>query len=147
MSKGYRTIHLVMIEKVLPRISYFLIVLSISLEIAARKSMGVHRDLVFRRGVLEKTILSLDVLNIYKWVALVGIGSCIGIMIFKRDNIIDKLKKYTFSTVGLSIVFLVMSIYYNEVSLLAYPWMIGSIGIAVLFQYIRIIAQIINKTP
>ncbi|WP_432663040.1 hypothetical protein R9X47_20935 [Wukongibacter baidiensis] len=139
MLRRCRKCHLVVTEKILPVISYFFIVLSIGIEAAARKSMGIHRDLVFRKGALEDTVLSVKLLNIYKWIIIAGIVVCIGIIILRRANIIGRLKQYVFFTVALSIVLLVMIIFYKEVSLIAYPWMVVSVGTAVIFQYIRII--------
>ncbi|WP_432407748.1 hypothetical protein [Wukongibacter sp. M2B1] len=145
MSKKYRKIHLAIIERILPAVSYFLIVLSMGLEIAVRKSMGIHRDLVFRKGIIEKTVLSVEKLNIYKYLILAGIGICTVIIILRRYKINDRLRKYIFLTVGLSILLLMMIISYNKVSLIAYPWMVISVGIMVICQYIRIINGIVNK--
>lgn len=142
MLKRYKKFYLVMTEKILPTILYFIITLSIGLEIAAQKSMGVYRDLIFRKEALENTILHIEILNIYKWIILVGIGACAIIISLRKVNTSDRVKKYIFGTMGLSIVLLIMISFYNKVSFVAYPWMVLSVGLSVLFQYIRIISQI-----
>lgn len=139
MVKKYGKIYLVMVHRIFTVISCILIISSLGLEIASRKSMGVYRDLVFRKGILENTILGSDLLNIYKWLTMIGIGVCIIIIFSKRNSIISRAKKYIWTTISFSIVFVIMIIFYNKISWIAYPLMLVSIGITVIFQYIVIV--------
>lgn len=139
MTRGFKSVSSLVIEKILPYISYMIILLSIVLEIAAKKSMGFQRDLIYRKGLLENSILTFDLLNIYKWIVLAGIVFCTIIIISKGDTFSDRLKKYIHHTIALSIVFVIMIIFYTKVTLVAYPLMVLSIGISVVFQYIRIV--------
>ncbi|SHK51548.1 hypothetical protein [Paramaledivibacter caminithermalis] len=146
MEKRYNKLYLPIIQKIFTIISCILIILSLGLEAASKKSMGVYRDLVFRKGLLENTILSSNLLNLYKWFLIAGIGSCAVIIILKRIYIIDRMKKYIKATMALSIILLIMILFYNRVGLTAYPLMVVSIGITVVLRYIMIIlSRILNR--
>lgn len=146
MKKKYNELSLQMMQKIFTIISCILIILSLGLEVASKKSMGVYRDLVFRKGLLENTILSSNLLNLYKWFLIAGIGSCAVIIILRRIYIIDRMKKYIKTTMALSIILLIMISFYDRVGLIAYPWMVVSIGITVVLRYIMIILfRILNR--
>tara|TARA_B100000965_G_C19119147_1_gene552453 strand:- start:24 stop:458 length:435 start_codon:yes stop_codon:yes gene_type:complete len=126
-------------EKILSYISYILILSSIVIEILAKKSMGFQRDLIYRRGILESLILSSELIYIYKWIALAGVASCLGLIIFKGYKLSGKLRKYIWQTIAFSMIFFLMLTFYRSVSLIAYPLMVGCMGAVASFQYIRII--------
>jgi hypothetical protein len=108
-------------------------------EILSKKSMGVYRELLFRKEILESRIFSPSLLNIYKWILIVGIVYTIIITILRGNYGIDKANRYIKLTMGLSIMLLIMIVFYDKVDLITYPLLVVSISIIVILRYIMII--------
>lgn len=139
MEKKYNKYYLLMLRKVFTVVSYILISLCMGVEILSKKSMGVYRELLFRKEILESRIFSPSLLNIYKWILIVGIVYTIIITILRGNYGIDKANRYIKLTMGLSIMLLIMIVFYDKVDLITYPLLVVSISIIVILRYIMII--------
>lgn len=137
----------IIVNKVLPAISYTLIILTQILQYLSKKSMGVQRDIVFRNGKITSTVLAQDLLQVYKWMTIIGIIFCVVILMrnfkynqydkYNRSN--NKVFAYTISTLFLTLIFFIMIIKYNSVNLLTYPIIMLCMLIALIIQYIRLV--------
>ncbi|QEK12917.1 hypothetical protein FQB35_11610 [Crassaminicella thermophila] len=139
-----RDLGAIIIESVMPILSWIFLAMTIGLKRFAENSMGIQRDLIVRNKLLNTSILKENLLSIYKWSLLIGIGICIILFfIFMKKNIKNRLwMKYLIKTVSASSLGILIILYYEKVSSLAYPWMTLGILIVVVIQYIRMVYSV-----
>jgi len=148
----------ILIEYILPLISGILVIASISLQYGVRKYMGLQRDLVYRNKLLTNSILSSNRLNLYQLIVVIGLVFCL-IMYFRQKNKHSKYsRRFSDSTwcnklnriltlISLtSIVWLSLTVYYPNSNTLAYPWIILTLLVAIIIQYIRLIHLYFRKS-
>jgi hypothetical protein len=150
-NKIYRTVWQRIIEQIMPGVTYFIFAMSIILQKGSESRMGIQRDLMVRNKKLTSSILAPNLLEFYKWGVGIGILFCIVIFNFlKRDSekylnftvknsLGYRYRKYLIHTAGTNALLLIMLIFYNKATWLAYPWMVLSVLIIVIVQYIRLI--------
>lgn len=151
MIRSFKRFCGVIIESILPSISYIFIIMSLILQFGAQNSMGIYRDLSYRNTLLKNTILTFKLLHLYMLISLIGIFICIGVLYFnnkrikkeafllKAHNSQNKFSRYLWCTIGISLLFIFMITIYDKIFWIAYPWMVLTVGIGVIIQYIRII--------
>ncbi len=149
----------IFLEYIMPYGAGFLVLVSLLLQYGVKKYMGFQRDLIYRNGVLSKTILSPDRLKLYQWIMLLGIGICLTIYIVKNRKIVqnnfnnnlnnklnnknmnvqNKLMNYLIRTTITSTIGLLLTFYYNKAPWIAYPVTVLTTLILIITQYIRVI--------
>lgn len=135
--KKYKvTILNLLINKILPSISYLLIILSISLGPISKNSMLLYRDLIYRNKILNNAIFTKSLLNIYLIIIILGVLTYI-VLLFRNKNERYKNKINIYITLILSISSLSMIILHDKATGLSYPWILLSLLISLFTHYIK----------
>lgn len=134
---------------IFPILSYILFFMSIYLIRLVDSRMGLQRDLFVRNKKLFTSVLSPDLVIAYKIILI--IGTLISIYcIFKanhenRANMFGG-KTYSFKayyygifSTAVSIAAFVMLLFLESADTLAFPWIVTTLLIGVIVQYIRVI--------
>lgn len=149
--KEKRSIWSLLVERLIPIFTWVMVVMSLGLQIGAQKSMGVYRDLIVRNRLLTDSILTKSLMGVYQWGIWIGICLCLVIFYYhkrrlipqnylgtRKSNIAFRLVKYCRRTLIVSLIWFIMISVYDQVPMLAYPWMIFSVMVMVCIQYIRL---------
>lgn len=138
--KRSRSLGAIMVESVMPILSWIFLAMTIGLKRFAENSMGIQRDLIVRNKLLTTSILKGNLLLFYQWSLFIGMSICVVLFfMIRKKNIKKKLWiKYLIKTVSVSSLGILIISYYEKSSSLAYPWMILGILIVVVIQYVRI---------
>lgn len=128
----------ILIKLILPITSVLMVFMSIVIEVLTKKSMGVYRDILFRNRILEESILTNNLINLYKIFISLGVITCILILILKRIQKISR--NNIILLIILQLIALFMLIFYNKINLIALPIIICSIIYAIIIQLIKTIA-------
>lgn len=152
MSKNKRMdIGHLIFEKVLPILSYVLFFASIVLQKLGESRMGVSRSLIYRNRILNNTIFLPSLMKLYSIIIILGLIMYFLIICCKFKRCIkpilaDKISiKYFIKTIIISIISIVLLIFYNKVDLIGYPWITLSMLILLLVEYIRTIYILLIK--
>lgn len=141
----------IFIEKILPMFSWIIFIATLLLQIGVKKSMTINRDLIYRNKILNSSILKSSHLSVYQGILFIGIAFCIFLyfinmkrfsyhkLFAKKNDGINRLKKYLILTFSMSILCISMLVFYQEVTLLAYPFMMMGALLVVMIQYARLI--------
>ena len=140
---------------IFPILSYILFFMSLYLIKLVDDRMGLQRDLFVRNKKLFTSVLSPELVIIYKIILI--IGTLISIyFIFKvnRQNKSSmfgsktysfKAYYYGFFSIAVSIATFVMLFFLEQAVTLAFPWIMISLLVTVVVQYIRIIHYMFTK--
>ncbi|MCM1989745.1 hypothetical protein [Oceanirhabdus seepicola] len=140
---------------IFPILSYILFFMSIYLIKLVDDRMGLQRDLFVRNKKLFTSVLSPELVIIYKIILI--IGTLISIYYMFKVNRQNKStmfgsKTYSFKAYyygifssAVSIAAFAMLFSLEKVDTLAFPWIVISLLIAAIVQYIRIIQYMITN--
>lgn len=114
--------------------------LAVVLQNLSSRRMGVMRDLVFRRQVLEKTVLSPQMMTVYQFGLLLGAVVCLVLLVRRAGAgqreapVRGLLGAFVANLVALGLISLPA-----VERLLAYPVLVPAALIAVVLQYVKLL--------
>lgn len=133
--------------KILAILSYMFLSFAIVLEILSRKSMLVHRDLIYRNQFLKKYLFNDNILKIYYLIILLSVV-IFTIKLIKNNNkyYYKSLNNISSKILFISILLFLMLIYLKNSTMLAFYLILISVGFILLIKYIEYIyIKIVNS--
>lgn len=135
--------------KLLPVVSWLLLIMSILLQFGAQKRMGIQRDLFIRNRVLKQTIFTPELVMLYKlliMLVLLWLTLFLFRIIFRQNK--ENFSWFAVLTLFGSAFAFILLMFYGKISWLAYPWIVLASLFFVIIQLIRLIFCIIfNPCP
>ena len=141
-----------LLTKIFPRITWIILLGMCFLQMAVENYMGVQRDLYYRVSKLEKSILSPEMISIYKWIIIIFVVLSFGVFVyslFKNNELYKKTilngkthyktMRYFIFYIAISIFSLSLISYYDKAEWITYPLVVMSSVIMVIVYYIRLI--------
>ncbi|WP_227762117.1 hypothetical protein [Zhaonella formicivorans] len=126
--------------KILPAVSWLLLLLSLLLQIGVQKRMGIQRDLYVRNRALQQTVFTPELVMLYKLLILLVLLWLILFlfrMIIRKNN--ENLSRFAVLTLFGSAFALNLLMFYGKISSPAYPWIVLASLLFVIIQLTRLI--------